>query len=264
MSPPSDTTFLHRLLDWTVATALAGAVAALLEFVLPKHIQDRFNAWCNRITAQLNQIRAAEFLRRWLRTSRRAHLGHVLFGIFTLAAIVGPPVAVGIWAFSDGFDWLGVGLVLGVLFLQVLGWSWSSKVFDLVGEFVFRRLAETQTLKAFVRAYLSFAVGGLALVVAVGAVTYWLSGFFTYRSFWFRAFQFTTNFYVGLVATWIVMFLDGVLTLIVAALILPVQLLTAFAQWFMGRVSAYSRGPLVALATVFVALLSVLKAVMKW
>jgi hypothetical protein len=187
-----------------------------------------------------------------------------LFGIFTLAAIVGPPVAVGIWAFSDGFDWLGVGLVLGALFLQVLGWIWSSKVFDHVGEFVFKRLAQTQTLKAFIRVYLLFAIGGLVLVVAVGAVAYWLSGFFTYGSFWFRAFQFTMNLYVGLVVTWIVMFLDGVLTLIVAALILPLRLLIAFAQWFMGCVSRYARGPLAALATVFIALLTVLKAVMRW
>jgi len=138
----------------------------------------------------------------------------------------------------------------------------STKVFDRLGAFVF--LEQTQTFEAFVRTYVAFALGGVGLIAVTGAVAYWLSGFFTYGSFGFRVFQFSMNFYVGLVVTWIVMFLDGVLTLAVAVLIAPLRGLIAAARWFMRCVSAYSRGPLAALITVFVALLGVLKAVMKW
>jgi hypothetical protein len=264
MSPPSDTAFYHRLLDLAVAVALVGAAAPLLEIFLPKPIRDRINAACYRLTDRLHDIRPAEFLQRWLRTSRRAHLGHVLFGIFTLIAIVAPPVVVGIWAFSDGFDWRSVELVLLVLFVQVLGWSQSTKVFDRIGSFVSKRLEQTQTLDSFLRTYVVFAMGGVVLIAATGVVAYWLRGFFTYGSFGFRVFQFAMNFYVGLVVTWIVMFLDGVLTLAVAALIVPLRALIAAARWFMRCVSAYSRGPLAALVTVFVTLLSALKAVMRW
>jgi hypothetical protein len=109
---------LKRILEGAFLLAVITQAVSLTDFFLLPAQKKRLEGWVDEITLRLSFINTAGLLQRWLRASRRAQIGVILFGILTCAAIFIPPVWVGIMIFSDGFSWIGLGLVLLTFVLQ--------------------------------------------------------------------------------------------------------------------------------------------------
>jgi hypothetical protein len=110
---------------------------------------------------------------------------------------------------------------------------------------------------------LLLAAVGLIVLAIVTALFYWLIGLVEGID-WMKGLLFYVgNFYTGLVVTWVLLFVDGLITLIIATLLWPARLLVILGRWFMWRVSSYPKGPVAALTAVVGTILAVVRFTIK-
>lgn len=236
---------VKRILDVAILVAVVAQAISLTDFLLLPSQKKRVESWCEDVTLRLEFLNTAGFLQRWLLASRRARIGEWIFKVITATAIWGPTIYVGYIEFSDGFQWKDVGLVILTNISQGIWWLLTLASFSTIGSGVFNYLDTQQTVTKFVLAYVAMAGGLLCFIVGAGALIYWQRHLIEAGGF--LGFAIAGNLYIALIVTWLVIFLDGVVTLVIAASIWPLRLLIVAARWFMWRVSSYPKGPLAAL-----------------
>jgi hypothetical protein len=254
---------LTFVLDVAIVIAALTQAVSLADLILLPRQKARFETWIDGVTIWLDDLKTASFHQRWLRASRHAKLGEILFGCVTFIAVIGVPGYLAYLIFKSGFTWRGLVLVFGLFVIQAWCWAQSIKVFEFIGEEVFIALAGAKNMRAFVFAFLALALVGLVAVLGIGAVFYWALSYIEFGSFWHRVLQFLGNFYVGLVVTWVIVILDGAITLSIAAFVWPLRFAIATGRWFMWRVSSYPKGPLAALILFFGAVLAVARVAIE-
>lgn len=253
---------LIHVLDIAILIAVLTQAVSLLDFILLPGQKEKFESQLKKLAINLEITNTREFHQEWLAKSRSLHLGEGLFGLLTLLAIIGPPIYFGMMIFENGFTWLGVFAVVAILLIQSWCWGQSAKVFESVGKFVFEALAEASTMRAYFNALFWFAFTGLLLIAAIAGIYWWLLPHVPDGGFLLHLVRISTNFYIGLVVTWIIVVLEGGFSLIVAILIWPIILIVLCARGFMRRVMAYPKGPLAALMTVLGSVLAVIRVAM--
>jgi hypothetical protein len=253
---------LSHLLNSAILLAILAQTVSLGDLILLPEQKKRLEQWCDGLTLKLDVINTAGFLRRWLRASRRAQMAEIFFGIVATIAVLSPAVVMGFWVYpSEGFLF-AIGLAFLVIVLQGWAWSLAYKVFNGIGKQVIRELSLVDSIPGFLMLYLILAALGLLVIAGLGWLVLWsiprLLG-----TIWFMVLKFSLNFYIGLIVTWIAIFLDGVITLTVAMLIWPFRLVIVIARAFMWRVSSYPKGPLAALILFVGAFLTVIRFSVK-
>lgn len=258
---------ITRLLDGAILLAVLTQAVSLTDLFLSAKQKKRIEGWCDEITLRLSYLKTIEWLQRWLTASRRANVAGVLFWVVGAVAILAPPALILYALFADGF-WLAVGLA--VLYLILQGWSWGivSKVFESVSTKVFDILGKIRGIWRFILVYISFMLSGAVIVILAGIVLGSIIEFLGWDErdppFYFRyALFYVGNLYVGLIVTWVLLFIDGLFTLIGAALVWVASLLVAVARGFMWRVAGYPKGPLAALTLVAGSILAIIRFATK-
>ena len=254
---------LSRTLDGAILLTVLTQILSLTDFFLLPAQKKRFEDWCNNITSRLSFVNTATWLQRWICTSRRAQIGKILFWFVSIAAILGVPILMTTDLFSAGFNWWAVGSMYSFFVLQCFAWVTVARVFDKLGTELFGALSRIQTTSAFVYRYLLIATAGFAVIALTGAVFYWIGRLLGNNVFSVLALFYAGSVYIGLIVTWLLFFLDGLITLLIAILVWPARLFVILAQWFMRRVSSYPKGPLAALTAIVAAVLAVVRFIIK-
>lgn len=183
--------------------------------------------------------------------------------------ILAPPgVILYVMLSSDGFTWLAVGLAVVLIIAQCWSWGIVAKVFEAVGEKVFGVLARIRGIGRFVITYVGFMVSGAVIIVLAGFVLAWIIEVFGWDQkeppFYLRyALFYVGNLFVGLIVTWFLLFIDGLFTLLGAAIVWVASLVVAIARGFMWKVAGYPKGPLAALTLFVGCILAVIRFAMK-
>jgi hypothetical protein len=250
---------ISRVLDGAILLGVVTQVLSLTDFFLLPAQKKKLETKLDDLTLRLSYVNTARWLQRWLQASRRARLSEKFFGGFSLLVLLAYLIVMVAALISDGFRWAKLAVViLGVLsFMFPL--FYMSKVFDSVGQRVISSLAGARTIAAFVIRYLGYAFLGLLLIAGCWPMLSEARASIPQNVFARSLLGMAGSFYLGLVGTWLAIFLDGVLTLTVAALLLPCRLMIQFFGAFMWRVSSYPKGPVAAITAIIVGILAVIR-----
>jgi hypothetical protein len=130
-----------------------------------------------------------------------------------------------------------------------LGWNWIAKIYEGVSKHILKEMSEIDGVTEFVSAYLGYLLLGLVgLAIVSGAFYLWLI-FVDYDNSktLITMTKFIGNIVLWLYITWIMLFADGLITLIGAALVALARLGVIFSRAVMWRISRYPKGPLAGL-----------------
>lgn len=254
---------LSRTLEGAILLAVLTQIVSLTDFLLLPAQKQRFEDWCNDITKRLSFVNTATWFQRWISTSRRAQIWKTLFWLVSIAAILWVPTLMTIHLFTVGFNWWAVGEIYTIFIAESFVWAAVATVFGKLGTKLFGALSRNQTTSTFVYRYLLIATAGFAVIALTGVAFYWISGLLGNNLFSKGASSYALIVYVGVIVTWVLFFLDGLITLLIAILLWPARLFVILARWFMLRVSSYPKGPLAALTTIVGAVLAVVRFTIK-
>jgi hypothetical protein len=79
------------------------------------------------------------------------------------------------------------------------------------------------------------------------------------RPLWY----YTGNLYLGCLVTWALFFLDGLITLTIAILVLPIRVIVILLREFVWKVANFPMGPVTGFAVVTAAVLEVVRAYLE-
>jgi hypothetical protein len=253
-----------RLLDIGLVVAVVANLAALTDFLLLPEQRTRFNQMCDTLTLRLSFINTATWLRRWMVASRRANITLVVFLIYAACALPAVTYDDAADEFAQGFSWHALARVAGFCAFMAGILAYLAFVVIKVSPVILRRLAANPSVLRFVINFLVSATAGIAIIMALFFPLVWFQDSSANRGLLHLVLVLLIGTVVGLMMTWICLFIDGCVTLGVAVIVaFPVRLTLLLAQAFMWRISSYPRGPLSAVLAVVTAVLGVVRYIAR-
>jgi hypothetical protein len=248
---------LTHVLDFAILLFILNQIVSLADLIILPEQKKRIDQWCEDVTLRLNYVRAIEWYQRWLRATRRAHIAELLFILSGLVVYV---VAIGGLALEvrNNFDWESMGLLVLASVGILAGWSFVSKIFFAISRPVLNILSKASSFIEFIITYALFMAVGL-FVVFIGIWFLYITG---YSDALAGNRASTTVHIVGLfvfalVATWVLIFADGIVTLVGVCFVWLAHVGVVTARAIMWRVARYPKGPFAALTLIAVVFLGI-------
>jgi hypothetical protein len=259
---------MSRFVNLAIDLGALTIFLSLIDLLLRPDQRKRIENVIDSITLRLDYTKTIDWLQRWLQTSRRAEIAGAVLALITALGAVAI-VALGIillclagihGALRETF-WEILVATFAAFCLWLFQWWVVSRVYERIGRPILKGLADAESYSDLVVGYLFVTFGGAICIGLCLLFFYWVFG----SALEFEKLSFlgkiSANWIFGLTVTWLLLIVDGIVTLFVAPLIFVARLAVDSARWLMWRISQYPRGPLAATLIVVSAILAALKLV---
>jgi hypothetical protein len=116
----------------------------------------------------------------------------------------------------------------------------------------------------FILAFLGVSVIGLLVLGLAGWILIEAAAWANEHVAWARPLGFYLgNLYLGCLVTWALFFLDGLITLTIAILVLPIRVIVILVREFVWKIANFPAGPITGFAVVTATVLEVVRAFLE-
>jgi hypothetical protein len=262
----------HLALNAVFVVGVTVVALSLIDFLLTEHQKTVVEKYLYRVSQSVVDVKMINWLRWWLQTARRANLVKKFLDIIAalgyLVILIGGVIFICVDHTSLDVFLLVLNIVIAIVMMGMIAllWAWTvgvfTKIYNTLGKDALQLLAACDTVFSFVLAYTLIVAAGLIFVAVWFGLVYWWIGSDRWDNGQFPWYlKYANNWVAEFSLVWLLLFIDGALTLVGAGVILIAKLLFGSLQLLVWRIVVYSRGPLAAIILLITAALGVLRLI---
>ena len=168
--------WLPQILNASLVLLVLGLGALLIDFIIPPTVKKTIDDCIETISLRLSYVVTIDWLRGWLRATRRAKIVDVVFGILEVLTFLVFVVVLSVDFFEDHpFLAIPGGLIVGAIATEA-AWFPVDIALKEIGKPMMQTLSECDSLGEFTFHYFGAMIVGLIVLACGLGLTFLIGG----------------------------------------------------------------------------------------